>query len=141
MPKIAGPELVDFLREHGLLGKVRQDLAETECYICKLLFGEHSQEEFNAHALIGSGIEVNAGPIGPPTPHGFLHFLGHKCMDCDNCEECITLLDEPEKALLRARREKGFLASDECPECGKLFGQHNSQEIKTCKWRIILKLK
>jgi len=51
MTRYAGPdELINFLGEKNYQ-TLFQNLAKTECHICKRLFGEHTQEEFNAHAL------------------------------------------------------------------------------------------
>jgi len=136
MTRYAGPdELISFLGEKNYQG-VFQQLAKTECHICKRLFGEHSQEEFNEHALGDAGIELS---IAPATNHDLLHFRGHTCTDCEKCEECMNLLDESEKNALRARKDQGFVATDECSECGKLFGEHDHEEIKACTSRIIAK--
>jgi hypothetical protein len=48
-------------------------------------------------------------------------------------------MDESEKSELRSRREQGFVATDECSECGKLFGEHDPEEIKACTDRITAK--
>jgi hypothetical protein len=50
------PEVLKHARE------LHQNLAKEECHICKRLFGEHSAEEFNAHALDDVTIEIDIGP-------------------------------------------------------------------------------
>ena len=80
LTRYVGPdEINNFLGERGA-AELFQKLATTECHVCKRLFGEHSKEEFNEHALGVAGIEVLG--VFPPTPHCLLHFRGHQCTDC-----------------------------------------------------------
>ena len=80
-------EVINHLGEAGYR-EVFQRLAKTECHVCKRLFGEHSPEEFKAHALGDVTIDVD---IAPATPHALLHFRGHTCTDCAKCDECRKL--------------------------------------------------
>ena len=123
MTRLEGRELIERLGDN-FARKLYQNLAKNECHVCKRLYGEHSQEEFNDHALIGAGIELDPGPVGPPTPHVFLHFRGHKCADCIQCDECSKLLIEEHQPM------------DTCLECHRLFRQHNPQEIEACIGRM-----
>jgi hypothetical protein len=79
--------------------------------------------------------------IAPVTPHVLLHFRGHKCTDCEKCEECSKLLAEEPPQKFNAHKDRVFKASDECPECTKLFGEHDPQQIKACTDRVIQKRK
>jgi hypothetical protein len=75
--------------------------------------------------------------MASPTGHSLLHFQGYTCADCGRCPECKPLLDEEWRQ--RYGNEPYFVASDECSECGKVFSEHNSQEMKACTGRIIAK--
>jgi hypothetical protein len=91
MIRLAGPdEVINHLGDAGYR-ELFQNLAKNECDICKRLFGEHSPEEFNAHAL--GDVEITCD-IVPASPHVLLHFRGHECTDCEKCEECSNLLAE-----------------------------------------------
>jgi hypothetical protein len=136
MTRYTGPDELNNLLGERNHRELFQNLAKTECYICKRLFGEHSPQEFNAHAL--GDVEISLD-IAPVTGHSLLHFRGHKCTDCAKCAECRKLLEEQYQQLYG--KDQYFIASDECPECTKLFGEHNSQEMKACTGRIIEKRK
>jgi hypothetical protein len=136
MTRYAGPdEIINFIGDK-LARELYQNLAKNECHVCKRLFGEHSPEEFNAHALGDASIEVS---IAPATSHDLLHFRGHKCTDCAKCEKCRKFLEEQYQR--RYGKDQYFIASEKCPECTKVFGEHDPQEIKACTDRIIEKRK
>ena len=59
------PEVLKHARE------LHQNLAKEECHICKRLFGEHSAEEFNAHALDDVTIELDIRSIDRPPEEYF----------------------------------------------------------------------
>lgn len=91
MTRFEGPdEISNFLGERGYR-EFAQMLAQTECHICKRLYGEHSPEEFKTHSLSDATIDMELAPV---TPHCLLHFRGHKCTECAKCEECSKLLEE-----------------------------------------------
>ena len=90
MTKIAGRDVISHLGD-AARRELFQNLAKTRCDLCQRLFGEHSPEEFNAHALGDVTVELDIAPV---TPHVLLHARGHECTDCERCEECSKLLAE-----------------------------------------------
>jgi hypothetical protein len=48
-----------------LAPQLHQNLAKEECQICKRLFGEHSPEEFYAHALSDLTIDLDIQQSDP----------------------------------------------------------------------------
>lgn len=64
MTRITGPDVISHLGD-AAYRELFQKLAKTKCDICRRLFGEHSPEEFNAHALGDVTIDLDIAPVTP----------------------------------------------------------------------------
>lgn len=65
MTRIAGPVVIRHLGD-AACRQLFQNLAKTKCDTCHRLFGEHSPEEFNAHALGDVSIDLDIATVPPP---------------------------------------------------------------------------
>ena len=88
-----------------LTRQLHQNLAKEECHICKRLFGEHSPEEFKAHALDDVTIELDIveDPDKPRTG------------PCPNCEKPLNLQTDDELRTCREALKEWMLKERDNP--------------------------
>ena len=65
MTKYAGPDVIRYIKDCGLYEIAFQNMAKTKCDICNRLFGEHSPDEFDAHAFDGVTADLDIAPVTP----------------------------------------------------------------------------